>query len=81
MTAELDGKAVPMWRSVNVKAGQTLTMAGIEGAGARSYLAIAGGIKVPEYLGSGASFPLGKLGGKEGDVRRRCCLCMLTVPW
>lgn len=47
MSAELDGKPVPMWRSVHVKAGQTLTMAGIEGAGARTYLAVSGTPAVP----------------------------------
>ena len=33
--------------------------------GARSYLAVSGGLDVPVYLGSRATFPGGKLGGVQ----------------
>jgi len=33
--------------------------------GARAYLAVAGGLDVPVYLGSRATFPSGKLGGVQ----------------
>lgn len=33
--------------------------------GARAYLAVAGGLDVPPYLGSRATFPAGKLGGTQ----------------
>lgn len=33
--------------------------------GARAYLAVSGGLDVPAYLGSRATFPGGKLGGTQ----------------
>ena len=33
--------------------------------GARGYLAISGGLDVPQYLGSRSTFPGGKLGGVQ----------------
>ena len=38
--------------------------------GARAYLAVRGGIDVPEYLGSRVTFILGKFGGHAGRVLR-----------
>jgi urea carboxylase len=76
LKATLDGASVPWWRTIKVKAGQVLTLGGIEGAGNRAYLAVAGGFDVPDYLGSGATFGLGGFGGhstgtlKTGDVLR-----------
>ncbi|MEZ5403217.1 MAG: urea carboxylase [Bryobacteraceae bacterium] len=69
MGATLDGNSVPRWRPVEVKAGQTLHM-GAAASGARSYLAIAGGIDVPCYLGSRSTFILGKFGGHAGRTLR-----------
>src|ERR1700730_6916091 len=56
MTAELDGSAAPFWQPIRVKAGSVLSLGGIQGAGARSYLAVKGGFDVPEYLGSRSTF-------------------------
>ena len=36
--------------------------------GSRAYLAVSGGIDVPEYLGSRATFPSGKLGGLQASA-------------
>ncbi len=36
------GADVPYWRSVAVKAGHTLVLGAIEGAGSRTYLAVSG---------------------------------------
>jgi len=44
--------------------------AGAEGAGARAYLAVAGGFEAPLYLGSRSTFILGKFGGQSGRVLR-----------
>lgn len=63
--AKLDGAALPMYESVNVKAGQRLVI-GIVKTGVRAYLAIAGGIDVPLYLGSRATQIGVGLGGLEG---------------
>lgn len=61
MQADLDGNAVPYHKSVQVQAGATLTLGSIDGAGARTYLAIAGGFDAEPYLGSKSTFPPGTL--------------------
>jgi len=58
--------SVPFWQPVAVAAGQVLKLGGVVGAGARAYLAVRGGFDVPEYLGSRATFTLGKFGGHGG---------------
>ncbi|MGB2222551.1 urea carboxylase [Neptunomonas sp.] len=70
ISAELDGKAVPMWQTVPVQAGQTLTLGRIKEQGARAYLAVKGGIDCPEYLGSRSTFTLGQFGGHNGRSLR-----------
>jgi biotin-dependent carboxylase-like uncharacterized protein len=78
--ASLDGRPVPMDVAVRVEAGQVLAV-GTVTSGLRAYLAVRGGIDVPELLGSrstdtlagigpppleeGASLPLGDL--TQGD--------------
>ena len=66
MEATLDGADVPYWTPVTVEAGAVLKIGGVKSAGARSYLAVAGGFQVPDYLGSKATFTLGKFGGHGG---------------
>jgi urea carboxylase len=74
MPATLDGATVDYFRPIRVKAGQSLVLGPIEGAGQRAYLAIAGGFDAPFYLGSRAAFTLGRFGGhatgalRAGDV-------------
>ncbi|MBS1853839.1 MAG: urea carboxylase [Acidobacteria bacterium] len=68
--ARVDGDPLPRWRAVTVRAGATLAMSTAQGSGARAYLAISGGIDVPEYLGSRATFILGKFGGHAGRPLR-----------
>ncbi len=65
MAATLDGALVPLWQSVAVSAGQVLEL-GSAINGARAYLAIAGGIDTPPFLGSRATFVLGECGGLNG---------------
>ncbi|MEO8352347.1 MAG: urea carboxylase, partial [Chthoniobacteraceae bacterium] len=66
MQARLDGAAVPYWKPVSVRAGQTLSLGEIAGRGSRTYLAVRGGLDVPWYLGSRATFTLGRFGGHAG---------------
>jgi urea carboxylase len=66
----LDGAAVPMWTPLMVEAGQTLRLGRLTGAGCRAYLAVDGGVDVPDYLGSGATFTLGQFGGHGGRTLR-----------
>jgi len=74
MAADIGGKEVPFWTPVEVRAGEILRIGSHYSAGCRAYLAIRGGFDVPEYLGSRATFTLGKFGGhggralREGDV-------------
>ncbi|MEA2783674.1 MAG: urea carboxylase, partial [Rhodospirillaceae bacterium] len=70
MAADLDGDPVAWWRPVPVGAGQTLRLGAVEGAGARAYLAVRGGLLAPQYLGSRATFTLGGIGGHGGRALR-----------
>jgi len=65
-SAEIDGVAAPFWTPIQIHAGQVLRMGGVLGAGCRAYLAIRGGLDVPQYLGSRSTFSLGKFGGHGG---------------
>ncbi len=62
----LDGVAQPMATVLHIAAGSTLKLGTISGAGARSYLAVRGGVQVPAYLGSRSTFTLGQFGGHAG---------------
>ena len=66
----IDGIAQPINTALMVKAGGTLALGTIAGAGARSYLSIRGGIQVPDYLGSKSTFTLGQFGGHGGRALR-----------
>ncbi len=70
MMARLDGIEVHFWEPIQALAGQILKIGRATRAGARSYLAISGGIDVPEYLGSRATFTLGGFGGHGGRALR-----------
>ena len=63
MAMKLDGMPVAHDAAIAIAAGQTLTIGPIEGAGQRSYLAVAGGFAAPVVLGSRATFSLGQFGG------------------
>ena len=75
-TVTVDGAPVPMWEPVRVAAGSILEVNAIGPPGIRAYVLVAGGVDVPAYLGSTATFTLGGLGGlggralREGDVLR-----------
>jgi len=64
--ATLDGAPVEAYAAIAVAPGQTLRTGSVRGAGLRAYLLIAGGIDVPVYLGSRATFTLGQMGGLAG---------------
>lgn len=65
MQPKVDGEDRPMDTVLEIRAGQTLSL-GFAGAGARGYVAVSGGIDVPEALGSRSTYALGSLGGLEG---------------
>jgi biotin-dependent carboxylase-like uncharacterized protein len=65
MGPKLNGEPIESWRAHAVKAGDVLSF-GFITSGARAYLAVAGGIDVPQYVGSRATYTLCGLGGFEG---------------
>ena len=67
--ATLDGKAVWTGWRLRAKAGQRLTLKRPL-HGVRSYLAVAGGIDVPEVLGSSSTDQKAGIGGHEGRLLR-----------
>jgi urea carboxylase len=62
------GRPVAGWRPVEVPAGQELSVGATGQLGMRVYVAVRGGIEVPEYLGSASTFTLGRFGGLDGRV-------------
>ncbi|WP_304115914.1 urea carboxylase [Mycolicibacterium bacteremicum] len=62
----VDGVPVPMWEPIEVPAGGVLDIGAAETLGLRTYLLLAGGLDVPTYLGSAATFTLGRFGGHGG---------------
>jgi biotin-dependent carboxylase-like uncharacterized protein len=65
LAPRVNGDEQPLWEAFEVPAGATLSFAHLR-AGARAYIAVAGGIDVPELLGSRSTYALGSLGGLEG---------------
>lgn len=65
MPPKLNGRPIPMWEAVPVKAGDILSFDLLK-SGARSYIAVAGGIDVPPVLGSRSTYPLCGIGGFKG---------------
>lgn len=61
----LNGEPVEPWQALRVDAGDVLAFSMIT-AGARIYVAVSGGVDVPEYLGSRSTYTLTGLGGFEG---------------
>ena len=61
----LNGESLEMWRSRRLAEGDILAFKGVR-TGCRAYLAVSGGIAVPEIMGSRSTFLSGKFGGLEG---------------
>ena len=64
--AKLNNNPIPMFESIDISAGDELTLGKIKGDGARAYLAVQGGIQCPSYLESKSTFTLGQFGGHNG---------------
>jgi len=63
MAMSVDGSRLAHDSAVTIRAGQTLSIGSIDGAGQRAYLAVRGGFAAPVVLGSRATFGLGQFGG------------------
>ena len=70
MGLQVDGRDAPTWTAVLVRSGSILSMAGATGVGCRAWLCVAGGIDVPEVLGSRSTLLRAALGGFEGRALR-----------
>lgn len=79
MTPTLNGGAVPMWRTLQVRTGDVLALRGAR-AGARSYIAIAGAIDTPPVLGSRATFHMAGVGGVSGFALKKGQSIPLGTP-
>ena len=72
----LNEMPVDCWRSFRVKSGDILDIKQVK-SGCRAYLAVSGGIDVPEVMGSRSTYVGGKIGGysgrslKQGDIIKR----------
>lgn len=61
----IDGEPAPMWRPVLIRSGSILQFSS-GSLGARAYIAFAGGLVVPEVLGSKSTYLKANMGGYEG---------------
>ncbi len=66
----LDAAAVPTWTAILARNGTRLTF-GVRRHGARAYVAIAGGLEVPEVLGSRSTHLRSCTGGLRGRALAR----------
>lgn len=62
---KVNGESRPQWTRLLLKAGDQLSFGVIQG-GTRYYIAVQGGIDVPEVLGSRSTYSLGAIGGFKG---------------
>ena len=69
--ANADPIPVPLWQVVDIPAGAVVRFGKVQGAGARTYLLVAGGFDCPDYLGSKSTFTLGQFGGHGGRALRK----------
>ena len=69
VSPRLDSEPIPMWQSVAASKGSRLELRGPKD-GMRGYLAVAGGIDVPEVMGSRATYMKAAIGGVEGRPLR-----------
>jgi biotin-dependent carboxylase-like uncharacterized protein len=65
MPPKINGEEAPTWETLAVASGDVLTFDYLKN-GARSYLAVAGGIEVPVFMHSRSTYTLIGLGGHEG---------------
>lgn len=62
---KVNGESVEQYSRIALSAGDELTFGVLKG-GSKFFIAVAGGIDVPEALGSRSTYPIGKIGGFEG---------------
>ena len=75
----LDGVPVENYRALRVQAGQTLRFTGLK-CGCRAYLAVSGGLDVPEVMGSRSTYMKAKIGGWHGRKLEKGDVLPLRAP-
>lgn len=70
LSATINGKPAPAWESVRLKRGEVLSFSKLK-SGCRAYLAVAGGISVPEVMKSASTFVRAGIGGLNGRPLRQ----------
>jgi biotin-dependent carboxylase-like uncharacterized protein len=63
--ATLDGKSIPTYQALAVQAGQVLRFTAPK-KGCRAFVAFAGGLDIPEVMGSRSTYMKAKIGGYQG---------------
>lgn len=66
----IDGEKAPMWRPLLIRKGSILKFKSAI-TGCRAYVAFAGGIEVPEVLGSKSTYLRAAIGGIQGRALRK----------
>lgn len=80
MMPKINGKSVPNYQAVNVKAGDVLSFGFVNGSGCRSYLAFAGGLDIPLVMGSKSTLMRNELGGVKGRKLEKGDVIKFTNP-
>jgi len=78
LEATLNGLPIAPWETTGVPAGSIMRVGNVNKTGMRAYLAVAGGLAVPSYLGSASTFMLGGFGGYAGRTLRAGDVLHLT---
>ena len=79
MRPALNGNPLPLWETIALRPGDLLSV-GKALAGWRGYLCVAGGIDVPQVLGSRSTYTLGGLGGVRGRTLKKGDLLEVGLP-
>lgn len=79
LSPKLNGHSIDMWKVIFAEADDELSF-GKHVSGCRSYIAFAGGINVPEIMGSRATFTRGNYGGYKGRALKRGDKLVLNKP-
>ncbi|HEY7650271.1 MAG TPA: biotin-dependent carboxyltransferase family protein [Methylomirabilota bacterium] len=70
MPISVNGHEAPAWTTLPLRGGDVLKL-GPARTGVRAYVAVSGGIDVPQVLGSRSTYLRGRLGGLEGRALRK----------
>lgn len=80
MQPTINGEKIPMYTAVAVHAGDVLKFGFASGGGCRGYIAFAGGLDIPEVMGSKSTLAAKKLGGYEGRALKKGDRISFSAP-